>query len=79
MSALEPHSAFATRFAPLLRVGDEDAVAFQTRRYTGFGAGTAGPEAARVSRGDELSGHQGPDVPAAVEHLEGVLRSESRS
>jgi hypothetical protein len=44
MSALEPHSAFAARFAPLLRVGEEDTIAFQTRRYTGFGVGTAGPK-----------------------------------
>ena len=43
MSALEPHSAFATRFAPLLRVGEEDTIAFQTRRYTGFGPGTPAP------------------------------------
>ena len=44
MSALEPHSAFATRFAPLLRVGGEDTIAFQTRRYTGFGPGSPAPK-----------------------------------
>lgn len=41
MAAIEPHRAFASRFAPLLRVGDDDAVAFQTRRYAGFGAAHA--------------------------------------
>jgi hypothetical protein len=38
VSALEPHTAFAFRFAPLLRVGDEDVVAFEKRRYGSIGA-----------------------------------------
>lgn len=42
--ALEPHRAFASRFAPLFRVGLEDAVTFQERRYTGYGVGTIGPK-----------------------------------
>jgi hypothetical protein len=37
LSALEPHAAIASRFAPLFRVGSADAIAFQNSRYTGFG------------------------------------------
>jgi hypothetical protein len=44
LAALEPHLAIASRFAPLLRVGDQDAVAFQNGRYTGFGVGGIAPK-----------------------------------
>lgn len=50
MSALEPHLAISSRFAPLLRVGTGDAVAYQTGRYTGYGVGSAGPAKPRVFR-----------------------------
>jgi len=36
LGALEPHTAFAARFAPLFRVGDEDVVAYTARRYSAF-------------------------------------------
>jgi hypothetical protein len=50
LSALEPHHAIATRFAPLLRVGKGDAVAYQNGRYTGFGVGSTTPARPRVFR-----------------------------
>ena len=68
IGALEPHTAFASRFAPLLRVGDEDVLTFSAFA-TSVSRRAAGPCAARqtrVPRGHELSRHQGADVPAAV-------------
>jgi hypothetical protein len=50
MSALEPHLAISSRFAPLLRVGTRDAVAYQDGRYTGFGVVSGGPARPRVFR-----------------------------
>jgi hypothetical protein len=44
LAALEPHLAISSRFAPLLRVGDLDAVAFQNERYTGYGVGGSAPK-----------------------------------
>jgi len=55
IDALEPHTAFAMRFSPLMRVGDESVIDF-TRRYKdisdmiGGGAGTPAPPPAPAPR-----------------------------
>ena len=49
LRALEPHTAFATRFAPLLRVGAGDIVAFESHRYIGVATGDV-PAERRVFR-----------------------------
>jgi hypothetical protein len=49
LRALEPHTAFAARFAPLLRVGTGDIAAFELRHYIGVVTGEV-PVERRVFR-----------------------------
>ena len=76
MSALEPHMAFASRFGPLLRVGNQDAIAYQTGRYYGYASVDIGPR--RVFR--EVMNY--PDIrtrpTCRCRTFPGLLRSESR-
>jgi hypothetical protein len=66
LAALEPHHAFAARFAPSLRVGGSDLRAYIDGRYskTRPGAGT------QTLQEVMISGHQGRDVRAARRHLQ---------
>ena len=63
MAAIEPHAAFASRFAPLLRVGNRRRRRVSERPLCRLRGGQHRRDAAGVSRSDELPRHQGPGLP----------------